>query len=192
VAVLYGASILLGGVALALSFANSTQATWYIVAVATAAFLALRRLGYFNLSRTPQLLEERRRNTEMRSAVRAIGVAARAARTPSDLWIAVQMGARAVGASAVALRVDSLPLAKLGDFSDGFDRVLLDDLLLARYSLVGERSNDEHLELGWDDGRTEVDRDTEIAVELLCEHVAAGLERVAESHAQGAPMARAG
>ena len=191
VAVLYGASILLGGVALALSFANSAQATCCIVAVATAAFLALRRLGYFNLSRTPQLLEERRRNTEMRSAVRAIGAAARAARTPSDLWTAVQMGARAVGASAVALRVDSLPLAKLGDFRDGFDRVL-DDLLLARYSLVGERSNEEHLELGWDDGRTEVDRDTEIAVELLCEHVAAGLERVAARNAQGAPLARAG
>jgi hypothetical protein len=35
------------------------------------------------------------------------------------------------------------------------------------------------MELGFDDGRTSLDRDTEIAVELLCECVHAAAERIA-------------
>jgi UDP-GlcNAc:undecaprenyl-phosphate GlcNAc-1-phosphate transferase len=41
-----------------------------------------------------------------------------------------------------------------------------------------ERPGETHLELGWSDGRTVVDRDTEIALEILCDHVSAALERI--------------
>lgn len=42
------------------------------------------------------------------------------------------------------------------------------------------------LERGFDDGRTTIDRDTEIAVELLCDHVALALERVEREETKAA------
>jgi UDP-GlcNAc:undecaprenyl-phosphate GlcNAc-1-phosphate transferase len=55
-------------------------------------------------------------------------------------------------------------------------------VLRARFSLLGERPDDGRLELGFTDGRRTVDRDTEIAVELLCEHVYAAVQRIAARH----------
>ena len=53
----------------------------------------------------------------------------------------------------------------------------------ARFSLLGERPDEGRIELGFSDGRRTVDRDTEIAVELLCEHVHAAVERIAARQA---------
>jgi hypothetical protein len=54
-----------------------------------------------------------------------------------------------------------------------------------RFSLLGERPDDGRLELGFHDGRTTIDRDTEIAIEMLCEHVHAASERIsARPHAE--------
>jgi hypothetical protein len=44
------------------------------------------------------------------------------------------------------------------------------------------RPDDGRIELGFTDGRRTVDRDTEIAIELLCEHVHAAVERMAALH----------
>ena len=44
---------------------------------------------------------------------------------------------------------------------------------------AGERPDDGRIELGFTDGRRTVDRDTEIAIELLCEHIHAAVERIA-------------
>ena len=52
----------------------------------------------------------------------------------------------------------------------------------ARFSLLGERPDDGGLELGFTNGRRTVDRDTEIAIELLCEHVHAAVQRIAARH----------
>ena len=43
--------------------------------------------------------------------------------------------------------------------------------------LLGERPDGGAIELGWSDGRTRVERDTEIGVELLCEHVLQALQQ---------------
>jgi hypothetical protein len=51
-----------------------------------------------------------------------------------------------------------------------------------RFSLLGERPDDGRLELGFHDGRTTIDRDTEIAIEMLCEHVHAASERISARH----------
>src|SRR5512139_706971 len=65
--------------------------------------------------------------------------------------------------------------------SSGFDEAP-PEILRARFSLLGERPDDGRIELGFVDGRRTVDRDTEIAVELLCEHVHAAIERIAAQH----------
>ena len=48
----------------------------------------------------------------------------------------------------------------------------------ARFGLVGPKREEGHIELGWRDARAELDRDTEIAVELFCDYVADAYERV--------------
>jgi UDP-GlcNAc:undecaprenyl-phosphate GlcNAc-1-phosphate transferase len=70
-------------------------------------------------------------------------------------------------------------------FSEGFDEADA-TLFRARYGLLPERPGDMHVEFGFDDGRTTVDRDTEIAIELLCDHVSAALERI--EPAAGEPL----
>jgi hypothetical protein len=61
--------------------------------------------------------------------------------------------------------------------SVGFDEAG-PELFRAGYSLLGERPDEGAIELGWTDGTTGLDRDTEIGVELLCEHVAAAAQRI--------------
>jgi hypothetical protein len=121
---------------------------------------------------------DRKRNLEMRAAVRDAEARLRTAAWLADAWMAVRDAAPALGASCVALTV----VQTNGDvtrteFSHGFDEAG-PDVMRARYSLLGERPDEGGLELGWTDGRDTVDRDTEIAVELLCEHVYAAVGRI--------------
>ena len=179
VLVLYGVCAVLGGSALALTFANTGQAALFLVALCAAAFLALKKLGYFDLAKVKQVLQDRRRNGEMRKAIRGVGAVLRVAQTPDQVLAAVREGAAAVGTSSVALHTAAItatvhPVA----VAEGPDRSASG--LTARFSLVGERRDDEYLELRWTDGRAEIDRDTEIAIEVLCGHIASALPRVAE------------
>ena len=50
--------------------------------------------------------------------------------------------------------------------------------------LAVERPGDDHIELGWTDGRLQVDRGTEVAIELLCDHLVVALERIERSRAR--------
>jgi UDP-GlcNAc:undecaprenyl-phosphate GlcNAc-1-phosphate transferase len=178
VVILYGASIVLGLAALALTYATSSETTYFLLALSGMAYLALRRLGFISIDRAQHAFEDRKRNREVRGAIRRIGNALRAAQTTSEVWVATRMAAQALGATAIALR--GIPEAGVPEhFSEGFDPA--DSLpFRARYGLLPERPGDMHIELGWSDGRTVVDRDMEIAIELLCDHVSAALERVGE------------
>jgi UDP-GlcNAc:undecaprenyl-phosphate GlcNAc-1-phosphate transferase len=177
VLVLYGASIALGGVALVLSFSNSSQATYVLLALAAVGYLALRRLGFFSVAQVQRVLADRRKNLEIRKEIRRVGEALRSADSIEDIWVALRQAARAVGAAAVALHLPGDASADPGPHAEGFKDVG-PELFRARYGLLPERPGDTHIELGWSDGRDTVDRDTEIAVEVLCDHVAAALDRV--------------
>ncbi len=172
VLVLYGASLLLGGAALALSYASSSQLTWSLLAISAVAFLALRKLGYVSLGKAQEILATRRYNLELRSAVRGIASRLRTASGVSEVWTALRLVADALSASAIALH---LPQAE--PLAAGFDE-LPAGAFRARYGLFPERPGDIHVELAWCDGRAAVDRDTEIAIELVCDHVSAALERI--------------
>ena len=128
-------------------------------------------------SKTEQVFEDRRRNLATLSVVHRVGESLRLAWTREEVWGAVRSVAEALGASAAALRL-AADEDEGEDFSSGFDDAER-ELFVARFGVGDERTRTgDVVELGWDDGRMQVDRDTEIAVELLCEHVAGALERV--------------
>ncbi len=177
VLVLYGVSACLGALALVLYRATAVQTGVILVVLGACAGVLLQRLGYFDVGRTHELLDQRRRNLDTRAAIRQAGEQLRRARSFHEVWEAVRSAAVPLGAQAIALQAPELPEEEL---SEGFD--LPEDrepaMLRARFGLVAERPGDRHLELGFIDGRTSVDRDTEIAVELLCDHVSAALDRI--------------
>jgi UDP-GlcNAc:undecaprenyl-phosphate GlcNAc-1-phosphate transferase len=177
VLIIYGVCLLLGGTALTLTYATSKQATLLLIALSLFSFLVLRRLGFISFSKTRAVLRDRRRNMEVRAAIRRVGDAVRSAEHVGQVWVGVRMAARALGASAVALHLPNASEDDAAAYSEGFDDAP-PELFRARYGLLPERIGDTHIELGWDDGRTEIDRDTEIAVELLCDHLSTALERI--------------
>jgi UDP-GlcNAc:undecaprenyl-phosphate GlcNAc-1-phosphate transferase len=172
VLVLYGASILLGGAALAVSHASSSQTTWFLLALSGIAYFALRKLGYLSFAKAQQILAERKQNLETRAAVRHVGSRLRSARGISEVWSALRAAAEALSASAIAFHLPDLEPLRAG-FDD-----LPPTAHRARFGLFPERPGNTHIELGWSDGRTHVNRDTEIAIELVCDHVSAALERI--------------
>ena len=50
------------------------------------------------------------------------------------------------------------------------------DLFRYPFTIPCTRAGDPSLILGWDDGRTSIDRDTEIAAEIFCEHLGEALD----------------
>ncbi|ABS28611.1 glycosyltransferase family 4 protein [Anaeromyxobacter sp. Fw109-5] len=178
VLVIYGACAVLGAVAISVAYSTASQAILFLLALAAVAYLALRRLGFVqvNLSDTQRMLEDRRRNLEVRASIRRLGARLREASGLGEVWDSLRLAATVLEARAIALHLPG-DAANADAYSAGFDDAGL-DLFRARYGLLPERPGDTHLELGWDDGRAFIDRDTEIAVELLCEHVADALERI--------------
>jgi UDP-GlcNAc:undecaprenyl-phosphate GlcNAc-1-phosphate transferase len=175
VLVLYAISVLLG-VGAVLLVAGRPRALPFLAVVLAFGIVSLRGLGFFHLAKVRRALATRGRNLEMQAHVRRAGRAMRDARTREDLWIALRFGAWGLGASAVALR---LPVKRQDDrlaLSHGFDEA--PDLLTARFGLDPERPGDTFVELGWNDRQERIDRDTEIAVEMLCRDLEAGLLRL--------------
>jgi UDP-GlcNAc:undecaprenyl-phosphate GlcNAc-1-phosphate transferase len=180
VLILYAASAILGVIALALAYASSGVAAALLLGVAVAAFIALRHLGYMRFERTAEVLEERRRNLELRSSVRRIADRLRHASEVIHVWEGVRSAAPALRADCIGLRLieeDEDGTSTSTHFSTEFGEANVPQFR-TRHSLLGERAEAGHIELGWNDGRSSIDRDTEIAVELLCEHVLHALKRI--------------
>ena len=175
---IYGAAVFLGGAALTLSFANSHQAAVLLLVLSGLAFVALRALGFMDLRKAQAALGDRRRNLDIRAAVRRAGEALRSAESAEAAWAIVRDTAPAFGASGVGLtlgRLDGRPAC--GPWELGIEGLPAHGLR-ARFGLITERPGDDHLDLAWTDGRTVIYRDTEIAIELLCEHLATAVERL--------------
>ncbi len=174
---IYGASCVLGVVAISVACTSSSHAIWFLLALAAVGYLSLRRLGFtrVNLRETQRMLQERRRNLELRASIRRLGAILSQARGLDDVWTGLQVGAAVLGARAIALHLPGAA-ANAGGYARGFEQP--DELFCARYGLLPERPGHTHVELGWDDGRTSVDRDTEIAIEFLCDHMAGALQRI--------------
>jgi UDP-GlcNAc:undecaprenyl-phosphate GlcNAc-1-phosphate transferase len=177
VVVIYVASATLGGAALLLSFGSSRTAAVTLVVLSILVFLALRRLGFVDLDKTRALLSDRKRNLELRGVVRKAGERISRAGQWEDVWSALVDAAPGLGAVGVALSVAVDGGSRL-EFSQGLEA---DGLLVARYGLVVERPEDDWLTFGFDDSRASVDRDLEIAIELLCERLADAVDRLVKN-----------
>ena len=179
VLVLYGFCIVLGTAALLLTYANSGQAALLLIVVALVALIFLRSLGYMRLDRVAETTEGRKRNRALRGAVRPLGRRLRQLRSVSEMWPIVVETASVFTAAGVRLQIEATgdeegtpPAA----YSHGFEGVG-DPLFTMRFSVPGGgKTVDRVLELGWADGRREVDRDTEIAIDIFCEYLGEAIE----------------
>jgi UDP-GlcNAc:undecaprenyl-phosphate/decaprenyl-phosphate GlcNAc-1-phosphate transferase len=183
VLVIYAFSAFLSLCAIALVFVSASAAALLLAGLGGVLYVLLRRLGYFHLGDAQRVLAARRRNLQLRAALRPIREHLAAARTHWEVWTALQFAAAPFGASAVALRLpteaqnEGAVNAEADPFEIGFENPSR-RMFRARYGLAVERPGHPQIELGWTDGRKAIDRDTEIAIELLCEHLADAIERI--------------
>lgn len=181
VLVLYGLCLVLGVTAVGLTRATPGQTALLFAGTAAIALAMVTWAGYLNLGVARTIVAERRRNLDMRAAVREVGEALRRATSVDDIWEGVKRAAFAFGAGCAALTLverngeESATSVRSVGFDEAGSRVVR-----SRHCLLGARPDEGGIELGWTDGRAGVDRDTEIAVELLCEHVLAATARLAE------------
>jgi UDP-GlcNAc:undecaprenyl-phosphate GlcNAc-1-phosphate transferase len=173
VLLLWGGSLLVALAGLALAFASGPAVGWVLAALAVAGLVVLRGLGYLPFERRRELLVERRRNLELRAGIRQAAERLRLATGAEEIWEVVrETGLGVLGASTVALHLsDARGIVR---FEHGRATPAP---FRSRFSLLGERPDPSQLELGWADGRTSIDRDTEVAVELLCDRIAVALAR---------------
>jgi UDP-GlcNAc:undecaprenyl-phosphate GlcNAc-1-phosphate transferase len=176
VLVLYGFCVLLGAVALVLTYANSMQSAFLLLALGLVAFAALRALGYMRLDRIADTALERKKNKALRAAARPLGQRLRQVRTLEEVWGIVTEAGAVFG--AVVVRVGPAPA-----FRHEYEQTSVgpNEVFEARFALPGSACG---LELGWRDGRREIDRDTEIAVDIFCEHLAEAVAKVSSTQAQ--------
>jgi UDP-GlcNAc:undecaprenyl-phosphate GlcNAc-1-phosphate transferase len=178
---LYGFCVVLGGAALILTYASSGQSAALLVVLALLAFVFLRALGFVRLDGMPESAATRRRNRALRAAIQPLGRRLRQLRGPTEMWPLVLEAATALGAVAATLRVDvpempetTTPLTLSHAPPDSEPRAYAP--FSFRFTVPSAKAAERSLELVWLDGRTEIDRDTEIAAEVFCEHLGEALD----------------
>ena len=185
VLVLYGMCLLLGAIALVLTYTNSAVITVTLLAVlAGSLFAFLRRLGYIRFELNHLLSDQRRRNRALRAAVRPFTERLRRATDHQEIWDVVREVVHVFEASFVSLELaapDSGGARAVTVFSNSptiSDETTPASSFRARFSLIGVRQDEGAIELGWSDARVELDRDIEIAIELFCDYIVDAFERV--------------
>jgi UDP-GlcNAc:undecaprenyl-phosphate GlcNAc-1-phosphate transferase len=180
VLVLYGFCIVLGAVAMVLTYSNSLQAALLLVVLMLVAFFFLRSLGYVRFARIQGSAVDRKRNRAMRAALQPLGRQVRQIRTPAQMWPVIVEAATALGAVAVSLQIDpqqQTAETPVPTFIHGpSDDDVSTPLFRYRFTVPSGKTVVRTLELGWSDGRGEIDRDIEIAAEIFCEHLGEALD----------------
>jgi UDP-GlcNAc:undecaprenyl-phosphate GlcNAc-1-phosphate transferase len=194
VLILYGLCTVLGGAALVLTYTNSGQSAALLVVLALLSYVFLRSLGYVRLDRMPESAATRKRNRAMRGGIQLLGRRLRHLRGPTEMWPLVIDAAKTLGAVAATLRVDVPEIAEttspltLTHAPPEVDTGLYAPFAF-RFTVPSAKAAERTLELVWNDGRTEIDRDTEIATEIFCERLGEALDlaRAALQHDIPAP-----
>lgn len=172
VLVLYGLCCLFTLTALGLNFANSAQSAMLLSGMGLVIVVLMRKLGYLDLRRAGGVSEARRKNIRLRQLVKDTTREVRAAASLQQLWNALRPLAEALDVARQELRLRhqrdgltdgvrfelerpagaGLPLEVCIEVKD--DELLLGQLLLS-----------------WRDGRTEINRDEELALEVVADAV---------------------
>ncbi|HEX3694811.1 MAG TPA: MraY family glycosyltransferase [Polyangia bacterium] len=183
---LYALCVVFGALALMLTYATSGEAAAILVVLGILSFMFLRWLGYIQLEQF--MPEQRRRSRALRAAVRPFAERLRRAANIDEVWTSVREVTSVFDAKCVRLDLFSrsngrtpTPLSFAMGFDEAADAGSTAKLFRARFILVGVKPDDGAVELAWDDGRKELDRDTEIAIELFCDYLAQACDRVREA-----------
>ena len=167
-----------GAVAIVVCSAPVIVAATVLGALAVAAGLVLWHLGFIRPDLASEALERRRRNLKLRRQVKRVALRLRRAAQLGDVWESVKEAAPVFGARCVALRIHQKHVAgRERHLSAGFDEAG-PAVFCTRHSLLVERPDGGSIELGFTDGRSSIDRDTETALEGLCRNVHAALSRL--------------
>jgi hypothetical protein len=112
------------------------------------------------------------------------------------MWPLVIEAAKVLGAEAVELDAASGANVETSGATSFRHGVVVEGpgvpkLFRFRFTIPGSKNALRFLDLGWSDGREEMDRDTEIAAEVFCEHLGEALDLVksARPPEQAAPQA---
>ena len=175
---LYGLCVMLGAAALILTYASSGQSALLLIVLALVALVFLRSLGYMRFDRVSASAVDRKRNRALRGALRPLGRRLRqAARQRGDVADRRRGRRRSwrPSASGCGGAVRRRPDAEA--FSHGFDgraasRLRRRPLHRARRQERASASSSWRGPMA----RREVDRDTEIAIDIFCEHLGDALE----------------
>jgi UDP-GlcNAc:undecaprenyl-phosphate GlcNAc-1-phosphate transferase len=178
VLVLYGFCLFLGATALILTYASSGQAALLLVVLALVAFALLRSLGFMRLDRVTATAADRKRNRALRAAVRPLGRRLQQLRRIEEISPIIVEAAGVFGATEMNLRVGSNSIAQTPP--DDEPRTNEQEPFRSQFFVPGGKNPERMLDVKWQDGRAELDRDTEIAIDILCEYIANALDALQE------------
>ena len=179
---LYGLSILFGATALGLASANSIQSALLLAAISIVVVVLVRKLGYLDPKSARAANATRRRNLQLRQVVRRTVNAVEACSSLTDVWNALRPLAGELGATRLEFWFH-VPTSTSGE-REGLHYELERiegsaspvELSVDLGPLDGKSLGVIHAT--WRDGRLEVARDDELALEHVAEAVTATVLRI--------------
>ncbi|NNC14662.1 undecaprenyl/decaprenyl-phosphate alpha-N-acetylglucosaminyl 1-phosphate transferase [Corallococcus exiguus] len=179
VLVLYALCTLFMLTALGLSFANSIQSALLLSGIGVVIMVLMRKLGYLDVRHMDAVQQTRQRNLELRSLVRSVTAAVRAAGSFQEVWNAVRPLSQGLSLSSLELRLrrphEGVNAGVV--FESQHPDAGAEAALEVRLDVKEEESLLGALRLVWRDGRATIDRDEELALEVVADAVA---ERVGQ------------
>lgn len=177
VIVLYAACVVLATAALALVYANSLQAAVILGFLGVSFVVGMRAIGVFRMNQRTNLSRSRQRNRRLRSAVREAGERIAQAARRDELWESIKALQEDFGASSMTLMLRSSSSAgEILSFRYSTSEAHAPSALVRVIDFAGD--GDGALEMSWTDGRLEIERDDEIAAEVLCDHLSSAWKRL--------------
>ncbi|NBD07493.1 MULTISPECIES: MraY family glycosyltransferase [Corallococcus] len=174
VLVLYALCTLFMLTALGLHFANSTQSALLLCGMGVVIVVLMRKLGYLDMRHVGAVQQTRQHNHELRTLVRSVTAAVRAAGSFQEVWNAVRPLSGGMSTSQVELRLRR-PHEEPGGgviFESKDPAAGSAAALEVRIDVKDGEALLGVLRLVWRDGRSTIDRDEELALEVLADVVA--------------------
>ena len=195
VVLLYGVCVFFAASALAITFANARQTALILAVVGIISIVFIRKLGYFSIL-SERVAKERERNLALREQVREIGEALQSAALPGHAWELVQPLGSAMKLSELSLTLKAISGAGAEEVSRFEWKTTATDGERMELTLPIESGGKTlgQLQVAWRDGRRAIERDDEIALELLRDHLFSTAKRMAANAASAqniVPLRRA-
>ena len=173
VLVLYALCGLFTLTALGLNFANSAQSAMLLIGMGVVLFVLMRKLGYLDLGNAGTVGETRRKNIRLRTVVKDLTRSIHQAATLQLLWEAVRPLGEALDVARLELRLQHQHEGLTDGVVFEMQRPAGSALPLdVRLEVKDSEVALGWLNLAWRDGRSEINRDEELALELVADAVA--------------------